>query len=164
MINALKKIKGTYCNMGIGSGECFSGIVGGTGSRKEFSVMGDIVNLAARIMGELKYGKNQVACDLNTRMLAAHDFSFNYMGHKELKGKSVSIPFFKPRDPDQIRSMHRDKVLEPEYFLWKHENPLILQRETDLNAPTSATIGFEGIIQEEKVKLQEYFTDISGLE
>ena len=159
LINALKKIKGTYCNMGIGSGECFSGIVGGTGSRKEFSVIGDNVNLAARIMGELKSGKNQVACDLNTRMLAAHDFSFNYMGHKELKGKSLSMPFFRPRDPQLIRDKHRDKVLEPEYFLWKHDNPLILQRETELVAPTGSTIGFEGIIQEEKFKLQEYFTN-----
>lgn len=54
MIKALSAIKGTYCNIGIASGECFCGIVGTSGSRKEFSVLGDIVNLAARIMGSLK--------------------------------------------------------------------------------------------------------------
>ena len=86
--------------MGIASGECFSGIVGGTGSRKEYSVLGDVVNLSARIMGSQKPGKNKIACDLNTRMLAAHDFTFTYAGHHELKGKSISTPFFKPRDPD----------------------------------------------------------------
>ena len=54
MIKALNQINGTYCNVGISSGECFSGVVGTSGSRKEFSVLGDVVNLAARMMGSLK--------------------------------------------------------------------------------------------------------------
>ena len=67
-----------YCNIGISSGECFSGLVGTSGSRKEFSVLGDIVNLAARIMGSMKNLRGQVKVDLNTRMLAANIFDFNY--------------------------------------------------------------------------------------
>ena len=65
MIRALKKVGGTYCNIGVSSGECFAGIVGTSGSRKEFSVLGDVVNLAARIMGSIKVmGKiNKVKCD-----------------------------------------------------------------------------------------------------
>ena len=51
---ALSKIKGAYCNIGVSSGECFTGVTGTSGSRKEFSVLGDIVNLAARIMGSMK--------------------------------------------------------------------------------------------------------------
>ena len=47
---ALKKIDKTWCNVGIASGDVFSGVVGTSGSRKEFSVLGDVVNLAARIM------------------------------------------------------------------------------------------------------------------
>ncbi len=54
MIKALKSIEDTYCNIGIASGDCFCGVVGTSGSRKEFSVLGDIVNLAARIMGSMK--------------------------------------------------------------------------------------------------------------
>ena len=150
MINALKKIKGTYCNMGIASGECFSGTVGGSGSRKEYSVMGDMVNLSARIMGSLKGKKNQMACDLNTRMLAAHDFSFNYTGHFELKGKSISTPFFKPKDPEQHRMAHRDKVLDPEHFLLTHQNPLILARGTEIETTEADTIGFDNLINEVK--------------
>ena len=53
IIKELKKFD-TWCNIGIASGECFSGVIGTTGSRKEFSVLGDVVNLAARIMGSLK--------------------------------------------------------------------------------------------------------------
>ena len=65
MIKALKKVGGTYCNVGVSSGECFAGIVGTSGSRKEFSVLGDIVNLAARIMGSMKAMNltNKVKCD-----------------------------------------------------------------------------------------------------
>lgn len=54
IIKALNKIKNTYCNIGVSSGECFTGVTGTSGSRKEFSVLGDIVNLSARIMGHMK--------------------------------------------------------------------------------------------------------------
>jgi class 3 adenylate cyclase len=55
MIRELKKIKGDmYCNIGVSTGECFAGVVGTSGSRKEFSVLGDIVNLAARIILHMK--------------------------------------------------------------------------------------------------------------
>ena len=50
IIKELTKIN-TWCNIGISSGECFSGVVGTAGARKEFSVLGDVANLAARIMG-----------------------------------------------------------------------------------------------------------------
>ena len=78
IIKALKKIKDTYCIIGVSSGECFAGVTGTSGSRKEFSVLGDIVNLAARIMGSMKgkQMKNQILCDLNTRMLSGDTFDF----------------------------------------------------------------------------------------
>ena len=54
MRRELLKIEGTWCNVGISTGEVFSGVVGTSGSRKEFSVLGDYVNLAARIMYQPK--------------------------------------------------------------------------------------------------------------
>ena len=50
MKKALAKVENTWCNVGIATGDVFSGVVGTSGSRKEFSVLGDTVNLAARIM------------------------------------------------------------------------------------------------------------------
>ena len=78
MIKALKAIDNTYCNIGVASGEVFSGVVGTSGSRKEFSVLGDVVNLSARIMGTVKGSgaKGEMRCDLNTRMLASNVFDF----------------------------------------------------------------------------------------
>lgn len=102
LVKALSKIKDTYCNIGISSGECFQGIVGTSGTRKELSVLGDVVNLAARIMGSCKSMnlKNAIKCDLNTRMLVGNKLEFVYLGHSEMKGKSISIPIFKPLDPE----------------------------------------------------------------
>ena len=83
MRSALKKLDGITCNIGISSGEMFSGVVGTSGGRKEFSVLGDVANLAARIMywpkKEKMYGK--IYTDLNTRTLASNFFSFKYGGH-----------------------------------------------------------------------------------
>ena len=38
------------CNIGIGTGYVFAGVVGTAGSRREYSVLGDSVNLSARLM------------------------------------------------------------------------------------------------------------------
>jgi adenylate cyclase 10 len=74
MRKELKKIEGTWCNIGISSGELFSGVVGTSGGRKEFSVLGDIANLAARVMyWPKKHGhKGKIHVDLNTRALASN--------------------------------------------------------------------------------------------
>lgn len=69
MRKQLAKIENTWCNIGIATGDVFSGVVGTSGSRKEFSVLGDVVNLAARIMfWPKKYGKvGKINCCLRTR-------------------------------------------------------------------------------------------------
>lgn len=147
LIKALNKIDKTYCNIGISSGECFAGIVGTSGSRKEFSVLGDVVNLAARIMGKTKEGGgvNKMNCDLNTRMMAGDAFDFNYLGHYELKGKSISTPIFQPLDPSFRYSLARQKKQCFELFLKPHRNPLNLQRTNDATEENK-TIGFDDSI------------------
>ena len=78
MKRELMKIENTWCNVGISTGEVFSGVVGTSGSRKEFSVLGDYVNLAARIMYYPKKYKqvNKINFDLQTKMEAENFISF----------------------------------------------------------------------------------------
>ena len=38
------------CSIGISSGIAFCGVVGTSGSRREYSILGDCVNLSARLM------------------------------------------------------------------------------------------------------------------
>ena len=66
---SLAKIEGTQCNIGICTGDVFSGVVGTQGNRKEFSLLGDSTNLAARIMAyPMKYGrKGTVYCCIRTK-------------------------------------------------------------------------------------------------
>ena len=159
MIKALNKINNTYCNVGISSGECFSGVVGTSGSRKEFSVLGDVVNLAARIMGSLKGAKlkNAIRCDLNTRMLASSYFDFVYTAHNEFKGKSISIPTFQPKDPeDRLQEAARGYV-RPETFLTPHCNPMFLEKTTERVKNKPRTLGFEEIIDSMHEDIIDYF-------
>jgi len=69
MKKALKKVDNTWCNIGLATGDVFSGVVGTSGSRKEFSVLGDVVNLAARIMfWPQKFNqKGKINCCMRTR-------------------------------------------------------------------------------------------------
>ena len=76
----LAKIDNTWCNVGISTGEVFSGVVGTSGSRKEFSVLGDYVNLAARIMYHPKKYKltGKIYVDLQTKKEADNYLRFIY--------------------------------------------------------------------------------------
>jgi class 3 adenylate cyclase len=101
MRKELAKIDNTWVNIGISTGDVFTGVVGSSGSRKEFTVLGDAVNLAARIMMFPKK-KNKVGCInacMRTRNESMHQVSFNYQGHQEFKGKSISMPIFEVIEP-----------------------------------------------------------------
>ena len=167
MVKALNKIDNTYCNIGISSGECFSGVVGTSGSRKEFSVLGDIVNLAARIMGTVKNSpgtvkgtkaKNEIRCDINTRLLAGNYFDFTYVQHYELKGKSISMPFYKPSNPYDKYELSKNKFVSPEQILSVHVNPLNLERNTESFLKVR-TPSFEAMLRDLTDDITEYYSE-----
>jgi len=130
MKRELAKIEGTWCNVGIATGDVFSGVVGTSGSRKEFSVLGDTVNLSARIMfWPMKFkqqGKINVC--MRTKNEALSHISFKYGAHCEFKGKSISIPIFEPIDPlDEYSPREwKNKIIPPLALLKLHYNPMIV--------------------------------------
>ncbi len=81
-------------------------MVGTSGFRKEYSVLGDSVNLSARIMAWNKYkGIDEngfIHVDEATRRAAEHDVPFAFREFYRFKGKSVSLPIFAPLDPDLV--------------------------------------------------------------
>lgn len=94
-----------WCNIGIATGVVFSGVVGTSGGRKEYSVLGDTANLAARIMAWNKFKKIQengfIHVDEATKKAAEGDIAFQFRENFRFKGKSVNLPVFYPVDPEQ---------------------------------------------------------------
>ncbi|KAJ3107585.1 hypothetical protein HDU96_007849 [Phlyctochytrium bullatum] len=71
--------------------------IGGVGnmSRTEYAVMGDSINMAARLMCHPE-AASSVLCDEKTYNLCEHEFVFEKLGETRVKGKAAPIPVFRP--------------------------------------------------------------------
>lgn len=97
--------------MGIASGRMRTGAYGGT-ARRTYGVLGDSVNLSARLMEKALPG--QILATLEIQQAAADTFDWERLPDVQVKGKSGRIAVASVRDTRQ-RSMIR--LLEPAYAL-----------------------------------------------
>ena len=51
-----------------------------------------------------------------------------------------------------------------EFFLWPHQNPLLLTRDCETTKPPSWTVGFESLLSEMSDQVQKYFIDPTIME
>ena len=93
---------GMHAFVGIATGLTFSGVIG-SARRREYTMMGDSVNVAARLMQATKNpetGLNQeagpVLCDLNTYAGANVGINFEAITPIRVKGKRHLVPAFQP--------------------------------------------------------------------
>ncbi|ORX42041.1 hypothetical protein BCR36DRAFT_416346 [Piromyces finnis] len=88
----LKRILDDF-TIGVGTGMTW---VGGIGNRirSDYSVVGDSVNMAARLMMKAKKGK--IYCDETTYSLSRDSVQYEDIGLVEVKGKANSIKVYQP--------------------------------------------------------------------
>ncbi len=85
---------GFRCSIGVTTGIVFCGAIGGT-DRREYTIMGDPVNLAARLMMSSSSG---VRCDRPTYEQAGARQAFECLEPITLKGKQHEVDVFRPID------------------------------------------------------------------
>ena len=93
---------GFQCAMGLTTGTCFTGVCGTVGNRREYSMLGEMVNLASRYMSEgLKYmAKNNLnnilVIDERTKNLIQNKIRCKYLFRTKVKGFDILFNFFTP--------------------------------------------------------------------
>jgi len=92
-LQAMAGTQGLGLAIGAATGRVFAGPVGSE-TRREYTVMGDSVNLAARLMGVA--GKGQVRCDYETYRPARGRLTFDLLSPVRVKGKAGLIRIYCP--------------------------------------------------------------------
>ena len=103
-----RNFSGLTVRVGMSSGRVFAGIVGGAG-RWDYTIMGDVVNFAARLMQGAE--PDQICASEDFRRKAGEGFGFEALGERRFKGKSEPLPVFALTD--RRRSSRLLSVAEP---------------------------------------------------
>ena len=83
---------GLRSSIGISTGRVFCGSFGSE-LRNEYTLLGDSVNLAARLM---QSALGAILCDETTYRMASHATQFDCLSHVQLKGKAEAVTVYRP--------------------------------------------------------------------
>lgn len=126
IVNELKNIKNEKwgncgAKIGITTGYCFSGVCGNIGNRREYSFLGEVVNLSARYMQQAmsmcnkENKKYQIVLCENTRHLIQDKILCKWVAKGKLKGFTNEFNFYQPIEKEDepiplalIVKTHRD--------------------------------------------------------
>jgi len=92
-LQAMAEAQSLQLAIGVTTGRVFAGPVGSE-ARREYTVMGDTVNLAARLM--MVAGPGQIRCDYETYRNASHRLTFELLPPVRVKGKAGLIHIYQP--------------------------------------------------------------------
>ena len=81
-----------HCKLGIAYGAAFVAEIGEPRGRREFNMLGDVVNTAARIMAEAQL--NQILVHEGFYRLIEAQFTCSYCATREVKGKTAALKLY----------------------------------------------------------------------
>lgn len=82
--------------IGVTTGRAFCGVIGNA-RRREYSIIGDVPNMAARLMQAAASG--DVLCDEETMRAAQNHFAFDSLPSLAVKGKEEPVAVYRPQAP-----------------------------------------------------------------
>jgi predicted ATPase/class 3 adenylate cyclase len=121
--------------IGITTGRVYCGLVGND-RRCEYAMVGDSVNLAARLMVA---AKTEIFCDQTTFRSTQTYFSFNHYAAIRVKGKSQPIPIYRPLQPKPL-----SRRLHPPLVGRETEQRQLAQSLTNLHQRQGGVVIIEG--------------------
>ena len=92
--------------IGVTTGLAFCGVVGNT-RRREYTVMGDVVNLAARLMQAARGG---ILCDKATALASGHRVALEALPAIKVKGKTLPIEIWRPSASAPVGSSRKPET------------------------------------------------------
>ena len=126
----LKELKEKYdvvALIGITTGSCFTGVCGSSGGRREYSLLGEVVNLSARYMQTAieiyvtqkespdyaeHIGKKTMFLCEKTKYLIQNKIFSEFRYRSKLKGFSVEFDHFSPIDEGKIKKFNIDNIYQ----------------------------------------------------
>ena len=105
MVKVFKRLK--LCGkFGVTTGRSYCGVCG-SARRMEYTVLGDCVNLSARLMANAP--PNSILCDDTTRRRSTTEIIYNALAPIKVKGKSLPIDIFQPVKKDYSKTIGLNK-------------------------------------------------------
>jgi len=107
--------EGMHGRAGVATGRCWCGVVG-TDFRQEYTVLGDVVNLAARLMS--KAGQNTVLVEQATHDACQKYLKFESLGECKVKGKVKQVNVFQFTGQLSSNWTLADRRIESQLMSW----------------------------------------------
>lgn len=124
--------------MGITTGSCFTGVCGTVGGRREYSLLGEVVNLSARFMqqaivlGQKTKSQFEILLDEKTKNLIQKDIACEWILENECKGFAERFQFYSPIK--HIKRFYDNKIyFLPELRTNYNNYPIGKQSEKEIN-------------------------------